>query len=1142
MLRNEILLFIFAFGGVIRLMKSSVDAAVLLENSLVGLRAVVERVGNSFHTARIFAEDFIKSGLINIADTAEGLKNLLSAGFGMDEATKMMNVLTDSAAFNRQGTLALGEAVVGATQGIKNQNSIMVDNAGITKNLSVMYKEYAQTIGKTAMTLTEAEKRQAIYHGILKEGAIFAGNASLLTRTYSGAIEALSQKIFMAKAVLGTFIQEALKPVIKTISLVIDKTEEWIKANELGIKVELVSTFRMIGDTLRSVIGVIQGFSKALDSLGLSLSKTIINVGAFLVVYKLVGKAIAGVAAIISAFVAKEATSSLAWFIRFTRIAFTTNKALLAAAGGFTIATRAALIFKGAIIALGGPVAAIVKVLTIIGTIIGYKYFSGWLKSTRAMAEQEQQAKILREGLENSIRLRSEEADALVIQTRRTLENAKALGLETKALEKRLEAHERYALSRRKELGLVKGREALEAGDIKEFQFQELEKFTSLFEKSEMEDMYKIQRDLINLKVGDLEGEEERRQKLLQQRSELSNMLEIAKKLDKEAKSLTTNYNEELGAAKQVNKELLDKIKLQGVDKAQAMALVKVISERLKNNEKELLLIDKANERRGEVVKHEQVLLKLMGDILGITMGLTREEEETLENLKEKASRYTSLLKLIEDLQGKIAGFGLTGVAKDLNDFNTSIIQLRLQYKGFVKDLAGVEGAADDLKRLKKLIDEWADKGFEDIIAKRFRDLDRSINQLVEKDELGKFKQQFVNAEEKVKELNKELKDAKKNMPIEEWEEMAEKVKAYTLALFKSIDPTYEFFETQRRGLEDLEAKLETQKFDKPSLSPFADFVTDLARLKIEENAIHRERETNYRIFVDKMNFLKSQEVEGSERLQEIDDQLAQAQANNEASKTNTKEYYTEKRIELMQKEAVAVAQSIERIIGGYDQLGEFLYEYNTGQEKQAEEQRKRQKELFERGQITQEQYQDRLIQIDRAKKKEREKLQAEFAARSIQLLLNEVGDKLIIYGVEAAAAAFAHASKEGGFFAGLAAGAAAGAWYVALGAGLKVAGGYGAAAIRGNNLGASGGYLGTPTEDVFEERSKRLGGSIKAQEVHLSINPVTYIQSEGDIFIGEGITIDTFRGLVNEAFIKRAQEAIETGELELDSIITREG
>jgi hypothetical protein len=41
-----------------------------------------------------------------------------------------MNRFKDSAAFGRQGALEFGQAIVGATEGIKNGNSALVDNAG----------------------------------------------------------------------------------------------------------------------------------------------------------------------------------------------------------------------------------------------------------------------------------------------------------------------------------------------------------------------------------------------------------------------------------------------------------------------------------------------------------------------------------------------------------------------------------------------------------------------------------------------------------------------------------------------------------------------------------------------------------------------------------------------------------------------------------------------------------------------------------------------------------------------------------------------------------------------------------------------------------------------------------------------------
>ena len=52
----------------------------------------------------------------------------------------------------------MGEAVKSATDGIRNENSVLVDNAGVTKNLSVIWEEYAASIGKGVGSLNSGRK------------------------------------------------------------------------------------------------------------------------------------------------------------------------------------------------------------------------------------------------------------------------------------------------------------------------------------------------------------------------------------------------------------------------------------------------------------------------------------------------------------------------------------------------------------------------------------------------------------------------------------------------------------------------------------------------------------------------------------------------------------------------------------------------------------------------------------------------------------------------------------------------------------------------------------------------------------------------------------------------------------------------
>lgn len=196
-------------GAVIAGLREVVDSAQKFENALIGLKSVARATGQDVDSVANAAKDLASDGLVPLNQVATSLKSLLASGLNLEQSVKLFNALKDSAAFNRQGFLGLGEAIEGAAQGIKNGNSILVDNAGITKNLSVLQKEYAASIGTTVGKLTEAQKIQAAYVGILKEAAIFSGDAAKLSDTYSGATARLGAAYDRLTASLGSFITQS---------------------------------------------------------------------------------------------------------------------------------------------------------------------------------------------------------------------------------------------------------------------------------------------------------------------------------------------------------------------------------------------------------------------------------------------------------------------------------------------------------------------------------------------------------------------------------------------------------------------------------------------------------------------------------------------------------------------------------------------------------------------------------------------------------------------------------------------------------------------------------------------------------------------------------------------------------------------
>ena len=200
-----------AIGSVI---SSSIDSVNEYQSAMTGLASIARYSGENIDSTLTAALELSKDGLMTNAESALALKNLLMRGFGLQEATEMINRFKDSAAFGRQASLGFGEAIVGATEGLKNENSMLVDNAGVTKNVSVMWKEYAQQLGVGEKSLTMAQKRQAEYNGIMRETEGQIGNADLASQGLIGAQAKLAQKTKDVSRAIG----EALSPALTSMS------------------------------------------------------------------------------------------------------------------------------------------------------------------------------------------------------------------------------------------------------------------------------------------------------------------------------------------------------------------------------------------------------------------------------------------------------------------------------------------------------------------------------------------------------------------------------------------------------------------------------------------------------------------------------------------------------------------------------------------------------------------------------------------------------------------------------------------------------------------------------------------------------------------------------------------------------------
>ncbi|MEC1177614.1 hypothetical protein P9B03_03885 [Metasolibacillus meyeri] len=210
--------------GIGKYVKDAIQAASDLEGAFLGLQSIIEGQGRSFSKAKGFINDYIADGLVPLTDAVNAYKNLAARGYDDAQIKQVMERLKDAAAFGRQSSYSLGAAVSSATEGLKNENSILVDNAGVTKNVAKMWEEYAKTIGKTANNLTQQEKIQAEVNGIMQETQFQVGDAAKYADTFAGRLAYLNKTLGDIQVNIG----EAFMPIANFVIPVLQKLANWL--------------------------------------------------------------------------------------------------------------------------------------------------------------------------------------------------------------------------------------------------------------------------------------------------------------------------------------------------------------------------------------------------------------------------------------------------------------------------------------------------------------------------------------------------------------------------------------------------------------------------------------------------------------------------------------------------------------------------------------------------------------------------------------------------------------------------------------------------------------------------------------------------------------------------------------------------
>lgn len=216
------------------------------------------------------------------------LNRFMQAQLDTADAAKLARVAQDAAVIAGNNSSQAAEQM---TEAIAKQRPELLSAFGMTRNMNEIYKDYAETVGKTTTQLTEAEKKQAMLNYILAEGEKIAG-------TYEASMGVVGKQISslprywdaLKNAIARPLVLPALSIIVDGITNALKNAISWAEANIL--------TLQRWGQSAANVASFIIRAFKYVGRIFVENWATIKVAGAALLAYAVATKAAAGATAI----------------------------------------------------------------------------------------------------------------------------------------------------------------------------------------------------------------------------------------------------------------------------------------------------------------------------------------------------------------------------------------------------------------------------------------------------------------------------------------------------------------------------------------------------------------------------------------------------------------------------------------------------------------------------------------------------------------------------------------------------------------------------------------------------------------------------------------------------------------------------
>jgi hypothetical protein len=213
----------FAVSKIEHFVSESIEAYSKYEHAAKAVDVISKSLGYDTQQVLDAIDSLTNDGLLPFSVASENIKKLMQTGLEIPQIVNLLEAFKARSAFARDSSIDFSESVRNLTQSFMTEQSRLARLSGQYTSYTDLIKLGADAMGKSVDALTDAEREQAKYLGVLKDTQPFLKNTAEMQEEIETSVNKANKEWNKTKRMVGEEIAPIYKSFLDDILIPLNK-------------------------------------------------------------------------------------------------------------------------------------------------------------------------------------------------------------------------------------------------------------------------------------------------------------------------------------------------------------------------------------------------------------------------------------------------------------------------------------------------------------------------------------------------------------------------------------------------------------------------------------------------------------------------------------------------------------------------------------------------------------------------------------------------------------------------------------------------------------------------------------------------------------------------------------------------------